>query len=242
VKTDNGFQDLKILIIDDEFDTLDMVETYFIRKGYEVQTSLDGQEGLRAFFAGRPDLIILDIMMPGLDGFKVCQRIRELSDVPIIMLTALGQNDDIIRALEAGADDYVTKPFSLDVLLARVRAVLRRGANMAEPAAEPVIYDDGFLTIDVAQRRILVGGEPVKLSMTEYRLLTYLLQHANQPLTSRQILAEVWGEGYEGNHEYLHAYIWQLRQKLEKNPAKPTYLLTEHGLGYRFEKKKVAES
>lgn len=235
-KEEQRVQGKTVLAIDDEIESLHLINFSFSKAGYEVLTATGSSEGLHAFFDRQPDLVMLDIMMPGLDGFDVCQRIRELSDVPIIMLTALNQNEYIVRALKYGADDYVTKPFNFEVLQARVEALLRR-MEKSVPAEKPILYRDDYLTVDLAHRRVFVQGERVKLSNTEYRLLAYLLQNADRLLTSQQILAQVWGEGYEGNQEYLHAYIWQLRKKLEKDPANPTYLLTEHGLGYRFEKK-----
>ncbi len=232
MKEEQRIQGKKVLIIDDEIAPLEMLNLFFSKAGYQVQTATSGSMGLQAFFNYRPDLVVLDIMMPGLTGLDVCQRIRELSDVPIIMLTVLSQNDFIVRALKYGADDYVTKPFDLEVLQARTEALLRRTA----PEEKPTSYRDDYLTIDLATRRVLVRGERVKLSAIEYRLLAYLLQHAGRVLTSEQILDHVWGDQCRGSPEYLHVYIGRLRQKLEKDPRHPTYLQTEHGVGYWFEK------
>jgi DNA-binding response OmpR family regulator len=174
-------------------------------------------------------------MMPGMDGCTVCQRIRQVSDVPIIMLTAMNRENDIIRALDYGADDYVTKPFSHNVLLARTRAALRR-ARVSAPPKTPLVYYDNHLIIDRNKHRVFVDGQAVKLTAIEFRLLTYLFQNAGRVLNFRQILNNVWGEEYQGNTEYVHVYIQRLRRKVEIDPSSPTYILTEHGVGYRFEK------
>lgn len=227
-------QPRNVLIIDDDLELLRLVKLLFSRAGSRVFTADNGLEGLRQLYAHQPDLVILDLMMPDMDGWQVCRQIRQLSDVPLIMLTALTGEAELIRGLDYGADDYVTKPFSPEVLLARARATLRRAA-LPSLAETPTIYNDGYLTIDLKQRRIAVGGQMVKLTATEYRLLAYLFQNANRPLTYQQILENVWGEAYQGNNEYVHVYLRYLRRKLEADPNNPTYLLTEHGVGYRFE-------
>jgi two-component system KDP operon response regulator KdpE len=228
-------QGKRILVIDDDPGLLHLAELVFSRQEALVYTAASGQEGLRQFYTHHPDLVILDLMMPEMDGWEVCRRIREISDVPVIMLTALGRDEHIIQGLEAGADDYLPKPFNNDILLARARAVLRRMAP-PHPPARPVTYSDGHLTIDLNERRVLVREEPVKLSGTEYQLLTYFLQNSGRVLTFQQILKNVWGEEYQDHVEYVHAYVWHLRQKLEEDPRNPVYLLTEHGVGYHFEK------
>lgn len=231
----SDIQGKKILIIDDDPSLLRLVEQTLSLAGGRVYTATNGLEGLNQFYVHQPDLVILDIMMPDVDGFEICRLIRQSSNVPIIMLTALGQEKDIVRGFECGADDYVTKPFSSDVLVARVQATLHRAALPAV-VEEPVIYDDGYLTIDIEQRRVFVCGEPVKLSVKEYQLLVYLFRHAGRVLTICQILENVWGWEYRDNVDYVHVYVHHLRQKLEENPKRPKYLLTEHGIGYRFEK------
>jgi DNA-binding response OmpR family regulator len=225
----------KVLIIDDEPTMLRLVELTISRAGGQVYTATNGEEGLRQFHTCQPDLVILDVMMPGMDGFKTCHLIRQFSDVPIIMLTVLERDKDVIRGFDCGADDYVTKPFNPDVLVARAQAVLHRAALPAL-APEPAIYDDGYLTIDMKRRRVLVRGEPVKLSAKEYQLLTCLFQNAGQVLTLQQILENIWGWECRDNTDYVHIYIHRLRQKLEEDPQRPNYLLTEHGVGYRFDK------
>ncbi len=229
-------EEKKVLVVDDDPALLPLIEYTFAREGYEVLTACDGKEALREFFAHKPDLVILDIMMPRMDGWETCRRIREVSDAPIVMLTARGQDEDIVRGLEYGADDYLTKPFSIKVLLAHARAVLRRAALPPVEYAEPTTYADDFLTIDLKERRVTVGGEPVKLTPTEYRLLAYLVQNAGQVLTFTQILQNVWGWEYQDDLDYVRVYVWHLRQKLEQDPKNPRYIQTELGVGYRFEK------
>jgi DNA-binding response OmpR family regulator len=174
-------------------------------------------------------------MMPDVDGWTVCERIRQVSTVPLIMLTALSQEELIIRGLDYGADDYLTKPCSMELLLARVRALLRRAA-LPPTTQKSVTYSDNRLTIDLDERRVFILGEPVKLSTTEYRLLIYLFQNAGQVLTFQQILEYVWGDTGQANIDYVHVYVSRLRRKLEVNPKEPVYLVTEYGVGYRFEK------
>jgi DNA-binding response OmpR family regulator len=228
-------QGRRILVIDDNPDLLWVVEHAFSRAGGQVYTAANGLEGVRQFVAHRPHLVILDLMMPHMDGWEVCRRIRLLSDVPIIILTVLEREDNIIRGLDCGADDYVTKPFSLDVLLARARATMRR-AELVPTIDTPLVYSDGYLTIDLDKRQVLVRGQPVRLRVTEYRLLAYLLQNADRVLTFAQILDNIWGHEYQDSVNYVHVYISHLRGKLEKDPKRPQYLLNVRGVGYRFEK------
>lgn len=223
-----------ILIIDDDPHMLRLLEHIFSREGAQVCTAEGGQEGLRQFHTYRPHLVILDVMMPEINGWQVCDRIRQLSEVPIIFLTALNGEAEIIHGLDTGAIDYVTKPFSPPVLVARARAALRR--TEPAPGTEKIgTYRDEYLAIDLDTRRVTVRGEPVKLTKTEYRLLAYLVENAGQVLTPQQILDYVWGREYRDSIDYTHVYMWRLRQKLEEDPQNPHYLLTEHGLGYRFQ-------
>ena len=175
-------------------------------------------------------------MMPRMDGWETCRRIREVSDVPIVMLTGRGQDEDIVRGLEYGADDYLTKPFSIKVLLAHARAVLRRAALPPVDYEESTTYADDYLTVDLKERRVTVQGEVVKFTPTEYRLLSYLVQNAGHVLTFTQLLENVWGWEYQDDVHYVLVYVWHLRQKLEENPKNPQYIQTEIGVGYRFEK------
>lgn len=227
----------KILVIDNDHHAVRQVDYCLTREGYEVYKAYDGQEGLRQMYSHQPDMVILDIIMPKMNGWRTCRRIQEMSDIPIIMLSAKGEVKDIVRGLDYGADDYLTKPFSVKELLARVRATLRRVA-LPPLNKEPVTYSDENLTVNLAERRIVVQGEPVKLTPTEYRLLAYLVENAGRVLTYRQLLEKVWGWEYTDNIDYLRVYIWHLRQKIEEEPSKPKYILTEYGVGYRFEKAK----
>jgi len=223
----------RILVIDDDPELVKLVEYSLIREGYEVYKAYDGQEGLRKAESLQPDLVILDIMMPGVDGWKVCRRLRENSDIPILMLTAKGKEEDIVRGLDSGADDYLTKPFGIKELQARVRAILRRAA-WRPPAGKPT-YSDGYLTVNLDERRVLVDGKPVKLTPTEFRLLSELVENAGRVLTYRQLLERVWGWEYMDDVDYVRIYIWRLRRRIEREPSQPQYILTEYGVGYRFD-------
>lgn len=227
----------KILIIDDDVNLGQTIKLTFARAGAEVFTAVDGRDGLRQFYENRPDLVILDVRMPDINGWETCRQIRLLSNVPIIMLTTLDNDEDVIRGLDHGADDFVTKPFSRDVLLARARAVLRRSELLAEPE-DQFGYNDGYLVIDLRKHRVQVNNQAIQLSSTEFRLLTYLLQNAGQVLTYQNILDKVWGWEYQDSIDYVHVYISHLRRKIEADPRNPKYLLTERGTGYRFEKRK----
>ena len=223
----------KILVIDDETDIVQLLDTLLLQEGATVATAQDGRQGLRQFYQVQPDLVISDIMMPVSDGWHVCQTIREISDVPIILLTALDHEDDVVRGLESGAVDYVTKPFSPRVLLARVSAALRQ-SDLAGGGKGPTTYADGYLYIDLPKRQIRVADKEVQLTMTEFKLLSYLIRHAGQTLTFDMILQEVWGWEYRDSTEYVHVYISALRRKIERNSRRPEYIITERGVGYRF--------
>lgn len=225
----------RVLIIDDDEQLVEAVRLYLTRLGYKVTTAMDGREGLQTMYLDRPDLIVLDIMMPVMDGWETCERIREVSNVPIVMLTARGQEADLVKGLRMGADDYVMKPFSLKELEARVQAVLRRSAWVPAPEM-PITYSDDHLIVNLAERRVLVGGELLDLTPTEYRLLAYMVQNAGQVLTYRQLLEKVWGWEYTGDIDYVRVYVWRLRKKIERDSSNPEYILTEHGVGYRFRK------
>jgi DNA-binding response OmpR family regulator len=228
--------DAKILVVDDDPTLSELICYSLETEGYRVIVAGDGQEGVRKFYESRPDLVILDVSMPKLDGFEVMRRVREMSDTPVIMLTAQGQENDVVRGLDLGADDYMTKPFRLGELLARIRSNLRRAQMPAATiAAQPAVYNDGYLAVDLETRRITVDGKPVKLTPTEYRLLSYLVQNKGRVLEFQQILENVWGFEYIDDIDYLRVYIWHLRRKIEPNPKKPVYLLNELSVGYRFE-------
>jgi two-component system KDP operon response regulator KdpE len=211
-----------------------LVGMFLEREGYEVIQAANGKEGLRHLARSQPDLVLLDIMMPEVNGWETCRRIREISNVPIIMLTARSQEMDIVRGLKMGADDYVTKPFDLSELRARIRALLRRSREMRPETTAPPVLDDGWLRIDLNKREVTVNRKLVDLTPTEFRLLSALVQKAGCVLPHRQLLRQVWGPEYGDEIHYLKLYIRYLRQKLEKDPSNPRYLLTEWGVGYRF--------
>jgi DNA-binding response OmpR family regulator len=226
----------KILVIDDDTLLLQLMEQILEPAGEEVLLANNGPEGLLLFHAYEPDLIILDIIMPILDGWEVCRQIRQISNVPVLMLTALGDERNIVRGLsESDADDYLVKPFSAEILVARVRALLRRAA-LPLGSQKLAVYEDDYLKIDLVAHQVWVQSQPVKLTATEYRLLAYLVQNANRVLGFDLILKYVWGPKYQDSVDYVHVYISRLRQKLEIEPKNPRYFLTQHGIGYRFQK------
>lgn len=223
----------KILIVDDEPSILKLVEAYLRPEGYEVYTAADGSTGLKAARAFKPDLVILDVMLPGMDGIELLTRLRRESDVYVILLTAKTEETDKIVGLTVGADDYVTKPFSPRELVSRVKAVLRRTEG-ATGSMHGLIEVDDRLKIDFDRREIWLEGKLVKLRPTEYRLLFHLVQNAGWVVSHDQLLQKVWGYEYRDEPHYVRLYINYLRQKLEKDPANPKYILTERGVGYRF--------
>jgi two-component system KDP operon response regulator KdpE len=223
----------EILIVDDNPDICQLVDVVLSRAGAEVYSALDGEDGMRQFQARRPDLLILDVMMPAPNGFEVCRRILEQAWLPVIFLTALGQDHEVVRGLELGAVDYITKPFSPKILVARVGAALRQ-ATAASKLATNTILRDGHLAIDTSAQKVMVAGERVNLTPTEYRLLIYLLQNADRLVPFHEILQHVWGTEYCDSTNYVHVYVSRLRNKLEQDPRQPQYLQSEHGIGYRF--------
>ncbi len=224
-----------ILVVDDDLLLLELVEYNLRGSGYQIITASDGQDGIRLFHKHRPQLVILDIAMPKLNGYEVCRRIREVADTPIIMLTAKGRSEeDIIKGLDMGADDYLTKPFRVGELLARIRATLRRAQALPADSGN-LAYGDDYLTIDLDSRQVTRSGELIKLTPTEYKLLAYLVKNRGRWLEFRQILENVWGFEYIDDIDYLRVYIWHLRRKLEPDSKNPTYLLNELNVGYRFE-------
>lgn len=226
---------VRVLAIDDDPALRRVLDRSLSDAGYSVQTVLEAQAALEAITAYPPDMILLDLMLPGVDGFTVCRQLREWTNVPIIMLTARASEQDIVRGLQLGADDYITKPFHMHELIARMEAVLRRTQPLADPAGMSLIQI-GELAIDLAQRQVHVQGNEVSLTPTEYSILAYLAQHAGQVLTHEQILKAVWGDSYGAENNYLWVHMAHLRQKLEEDPKQPRYILTERGVGYRLVK------
>lgn len=231
-------QGRKILVIDDDKALCQNLELGLSRQGALVASANNGQTGLKKFYEAHPDLIILDLRMPEMDGWETCRLIRLVAQTPIIMLTSVAQEHEVVRGLRKGADDYVTKPFSHDVLLARVEAVLRRTTAQAVDDRGHD-YDDGYLLINFEQRLVSKAGVRVKLSATEFRLLHYLFDHAGRLLTNEAILTHVWGWESQHNVEYVHVYLSRLRAKIEKDPRNAQYIVTEHGFGYSFYKSKA---
>ena len=221
----------KVLIVEDELTLLETLEYNLTRQGYGVCTAMDGPAALEVARRERPDVIVLDIMLPGLDGFEVCRILRREMNVPILMLTARTDEVDKVVGLEVGADDYLTKPFSAKELLARVKAVLRR-YRCPEEVRTTSELTCGELRIQFAQRRVFVRGKEVKLTPTEYRLLRVLALNANKVMLHRDLLTQVWGTEYRDDIDYLRAYVRYLRQKLEEDPHSPKYILTTPGVGY----------
>jgi len=223
----------RILVIEDDEALGELLALNLEEEGYVVVHAKRGLKGLRAAFQKKPDLVILDLMMPGMDGWEVMHRLRELSDVPILILTAKNQLRDRLRGLSQGADDYLCKPFDLSELLLRVRAVLRRTARK-QMMEGPTLFRDGYLTIDLATFQVKREGEPVKLTAKEYRLLSCFVRNQGRLLTHERLVSEVWGrECIESTH-YVRGYVARLRRKLESDPQQPKYIITERGLGYRF--------
>jgi two-component system KDP operon response regulator KdpE len=227
------FERRRILVVDDEERMVRFIRLNLEHDGFQVSEAFNGRQAVQKLRDVNPDLILLDVMMPDLDGFEVLEMVREISNVPVIMLTAKGEEDDRVRGLELGADDYITKPFSPRELVSRVRAVLRRTEG-ATGSMHGLIEVDERLKIDFDRREVWLEGKIVKLRPTEYRLLFHLVQNAGWVVSHDQLLAKVWGYEYRDEPHYVRLYINYLRQKLEKDAANPKYILTERGVGYRF--------
>ncbi len=223
---------IKILVVDDSQETTWLLKRTLAEEGYEAQFAHDGLEGLRQAYNFRPDLVLLDVMMPDMDGWTTLGRLREFSDVPVIMLTAVGGETSMVQGLDSGADDYVTKPFGMEELKARIRAVLRRRGLSATGPGTLLQFDGGQLRIDPSAQEVSVRGESVRLTPTEYKLLLCLAYNVGRVLTSEQILENVWGPGYEDSAANVKLYIWYLRRKVEADPREPRYILTKRGTGY----------
>lgn len=223
-------QGARILVVDDEKQIRRMLKAALEGYGYDIAEAASGHEGLSQTSIFHPDVVILDLGLPDMDGIEVIERLREWTQVPVIVLSVREHEDDKVRALDAGADDYVTKPFGMSELLARLRAALRR---MARSEDEPVLTF-GELCLDLAHRSVTVRGDEVKLTPTEYEVLKYLAQKAGRVVTHRQLLLEIWGSNYQEHSQYLRVYIGQLRRKIEADPSQPAYIMTEPGVGYRL--------
>ena len=222
----------KILFVDDEPQIRRVVRVILTGAGYEVVDARSGEAALLKFREFLPDLMLLDLNMPGMGGLETCRAIRSTSDVPIIVLTVRSTEDDKVEALDAGADDYVTKPFGKKELLARIRAALRRAPTA--PASGPHKFTSGDLEIDFEARKVRTGDKSVRLTPKEFELLRYLVAHAGKPVPHRELLQAVWGPDYGDQTDYLRVFVTHLRKKLEPNPAQPQYILTEPWIGYRF--------
>jgi two-component system KDP operon response regulator KdpE len=222
----------KILVIDDEETTVQLIAILLERRGYEVIKAFRADEGLRKAYSSQPDLVLLDIMMPDMDGWDVCRRLREMSDVPIIFLTARGEVRDVVRGLEMGADDYIIKPYDNDELVARVRAHLRRSPRPS--MSEELVFNNGAFRINFMNREVRVRNEVKHLTPKEFNLLGVLVRNAGRVVTRTDLVTEAWGEEYSDAIDSLKLYIHYLRQKLEINPDRPEYILTLRGVGYRF--------
>ena len=226
-----------ILVVDDEPEILRALRSGLVAQGYEIVTATNGEEALRQATSAVPDLVILDLMLPGaLGGLEVCRRLREWSNVPILILSALGQERQKVAALDLGADDYLTKPFGMDELTARVRAALRRyrSTSLRTEAETPPIFTSGPVSVDYGRRVVLKDSQEVRLTPLEYDILRYLTQNADRVVTHRQLLTSVWGIESAEETQLLRVHVGHLRRKIEPNPARPRLIVTEPGIGYRF--------
>lgn len=242
--SDMSFTNRRILVVDDEERMVRFIRLNLEHDGFRVTEAFKGTEALNKLRSALPDLVLLDVMLPDIDGFEVLRMIREVSTVPVIMLTAKGEEDDRVRGLELGADDYVTKPFSPRELVSRVRAVLRRNET-ASGTTHGLIEVDDRLKLDFDRHEVWVDGKLINLRPTEYRLLYHLVQNAGWVISHDQLLANVWGYEYRDEPHYVRLYINYLRKKIEEDPSNPRYILTERGIGYRFvdfQRKKDEES
>ena len=230
----------KILVVDDDPSVVRAIGQVLTKKGYEVLESNNGQEALRLVYSHKPDLVLLDVVMPAMDGWQTCSRIREISStIPVVMLTGKRvTEEDIVRGLDSGADDYLIKPLGNKELVARVRAVLRRAElpSYTEDQSENDTFNNGYLAVDIAKRKVTVNGKRVKLTPIEFRLLALLLRNDGRILTHQQLLKKVWGWEYVNDRDYVRIYILRLRRKIEPDAAFPHYIITEPGVGYYFQK------
>jgi two-component system, OmpR family, KDP operon response regulator KdpE len=224
----------KVLVVDDEPQITRVLRTVLTSQGYQVRTADEGETALASFGEWRPELVITDLFMPHMDGIELCRRIRATSSVPIIVLSVKGEERAKVEALDSGADDYVTKPFGIDELMARVRAALRRNSA---PATELASFEVGDFRVDLESRRVHVSGQEVRLTPKEFELFVYMARHPDRVITHKTLLEAVWGEASQEQPEYLRVFMGQLRKKLEPDPSAPRYLVTEPWVGYRFNPK-----
>ena len=224
----------RILVVDDELSIVKFLRANLETKGYDVLTAMDGAQALQTVEMELPDLVILDIMMPKMNGFEVCRQLREWSQIPIIMLSARGDEKDKVKCLDLGADDYITKPFGASELIARVSAVLRRTEKVVSLPTQSS-FTSGDLKINFAKRQVTVADKEVKLTPTEYALLQELALNAGKVLTHTHLLNKVWGQEYRDERQYLHVFVRRLRDKLEPDPTNPRYIMTVPAVGYRFQ-------
>ncbi|MFA5309545.1 MAG: response regulator transcription factor [Dehalococcoidales bacterium] len=226
----------KVLVVDDEPAQTRLATQLLVSHGYSVLTAASGPEAVRLVYEDKPDLVLLDVMMPEIDGWQTCRLIREASEIPIIMLTGKrNAEDDIVRGLECGADEYLAKPVGNRELMARVKASLRRAEKPSSRKEKPnAVFSDAYLAIDITERKVVVGGTRIKLTPREFRLLALLLENAGRVMTHHQVLEHVWGWEYIDDVDYVRIYISHLRQKIEPEPSAPRYILTEPGVGYYF--------
>ncbi len=222
----------RILVVDDEIEIVRALQRSLVAYGFEVFTAGSGEEALEEIASHRPDLILLDLGLPGMSGLEVCKKVREQSNLPIIILSVKDAERDKVQALDLGADDYVSKPFGMNEVLARIRVALRHAAQV-QSGTEP-IFIAGPLKVDFGQRLVQVNGKEVKLTPTEYDLLKVLIKNNGKIMTRRMLLSQVWGTAYGAESHYLHVYVGQLRRKIEPDPAHPRFILTVSGVGYRF--------
>jgi two-component system, OmpR family, KDP operon response regulator KdpE len=232
----------RVLVIEDDKELSRLLQLDLRQQGYEVAVAHDGLEGLRVFHSTKPDLVVLDIALPMMDGRTVCQRIRELSDVPVLMMTAHAvTEEDIVQGLNIGADEFMIKPLRNLEFQARVKALLRR-ARLSDPDKDlPTSYQDEYLLVDIPMRRVTVDGKEMRLTPTEFKLLATFVQHPGEVLTFQQLLEQVWGFEYTREHHYPRIYVSHLRRKIEPDFKTPTYIQSEYGIGYRFIRRDSAE-
>lgn len=221
----------RILVVDDEASIRRSLKVNLESRGYMVDAVETGEKAMKAFENRRPDLLILDLLMPGMRGIDVVRKLRAVSTIPIIVLSAIGEETEKVKALELGADDYMTKPFGMEELFARIRSLLRRAAGATSAAP---VFVAGDLSVNFDRREVTLDGQLVKLTPTEYDLLKYMIEHAGKVLTHRMLLQEIWGQAYVDQAQYLRVFVGQLRKKIEKHPGRPRFILTDPGVGYRF--------